>query len=326
MKIGLIGERHNFISYSMLKNSLNCADVEIVWFVDAGLPEEKREKLYGKSFDYGIIITILSRLNRLLKRFSIRPEFDCKALCDSQGITYIVPGNSSINFGLPEYMYKTKEADYVLIAGCDQLLNENGLKLAKNKIINYHYSPLPAYRGKNVVFWQWYNREPFIGYSFHVVDLGVDTGEVIYQGKIDYNPDELFSKVWERVVSLSSQQVCKVYECLKNNKKVLLTDKIESSYYPSKKYLELTIVDSLKTVDEVLTIFRKVGYLRLRNSLEIHKIISYGNQHIDKYEIDKQGIIIPLADGFIKGVFPYIAPIWTSLFLTGKKKLLKNLN
>ena len=326
MKIGIIGERYNYISYSMLRESIACKNVEIVWFVEAKLPTRKKEKLYGMTFDYGPIIVGLRKAVNFPNSLLSRTHIDCKILCDSKNIPYIVPKNLSINTGLPDKMYWNPNAEYALIAGCDQLLNENGLKIVKNKIINYHYAPLPAYRGKFVVFWQWYNREPYIGYSFHEVDLGVDSGKVIYQGKVDYNHDEPLHAVTRRVVLVSSEQLCKVYDCLANNTRVLLNENLQNSFFPSKKYLVLATADRSKRVDELLALFQRVGYFRLKNGLVIGKIIHSNYHCITDYRIDNEGIIIPLADGYIKGTISSRIPFWVLKALLGKRKILKGLS
>ena len=310
----------------MLWKSLACKNVEIVWFIESKIPGAKKEKLYGKVFDYGPIIKLLRKTANFLNKPLNRSGFDCRKLCDSKTIPYIVPEKLSINTGLPDNMYQNPKADYVLIAGCDQLLNENGLKIAKNQIINYHYSPLPAYKGKFVVFWQWYNCEPYIGYSFHKVDLGVDSGNVVYQGKVDYDPDEPLYKISRRVISVSADQMCKVYECLSNNQKVLLDENLQSSFYPSKRYLELISVDSTKKVSEIMNLFQRIGYFTLPNGIIIRRVIYSSDQIINEYQLDNEGIMIPLLNGYIKGVPSSKIPFWFLKMLIGKKKMLQGLS
>ncbi len=301
MRLGIIGEKHNFISYSMLTQAFACPGVEIAWFTEALLASNKRETLYGQTFDFGLVMKVARVMAALVRRSTpIVPEHDCKAFCETNGIPYIVPSNFNINGGLPAPMYEQPEADYVLVAGCDQLLNENGLKLAKKAVLNYHYSPLPAYRGKFVVFWQWFNKEPYIGYTFHKVDLGVDTGEIVFQGKVDYSPDETLTDVTRRVIAESSARLGDLLECLAGNKKVLLDGPLAPSYYPSKKYLELLTVTCAKSVAEVMAVFERVGRLRLSNGLAIAKIVEASENRLNDYEIAGQIISVPLRDGHIK--------------------------
>lgn len=50
--------------------------------------------------------------------------------------------------------------------------------------INLHPGLLPNYRGCFSVPWSIINNEKFIGYTYHLIDAGVDTGPIVYQEKI----------------------------------------------------------------------------------------------------------------------------------------------
>jgi hypothetical protein len=316
MKLGIIGESKNHISYLMLLYSLKIPDVEIIWFVEASISSQKKEKLYGKIFDFGIFINFI----RVVKNFFKKEN--CKKLCKLNDIKYIKPVNLSINNGLPQEMYDNPCVDYVLIAGCDQLLNKNGLKLAKNKIINYHYSALPAYKGKFVVFWQWYNHEPFIGYSFHEIDLGIDTGKVIFQDKVTYTCSDSLPEISSRVILESAKNIHKLYEYINNNESKVLTDKLISSVYPSKKFQEFITVTNSKTMKEAIELIDKIGYFKLPNGLTISRILETRSDNLNSNLINYQGIYIQLKDGVILGR-PFIhIPFFIIRIIVGDKRLL----
>ncbi len=326
MKIGIIGEKENFISFSMLRETLLCESVEIVWFVEAKLPSHKKEELYGQGFDYGFLFKFLGKAKGLLFGKNEGSAIDCEQLCVEHEVSYIVPRGLSINAGLPESMYSDPDVEYVLVAGCDQLLNERGLRIAKEKIINYHYSPLPAYRGKFAVFWQWYNREPFIGFSFHEVNLDVDAGEIVYQGKVGYDANASLGEVTQHVVSASADQIDKLYKCLESSERVLLDEELQESMYPSQKYLNLITADRTKTIEEILALYERLGSVRLKNGISLARIVSSGHDRKDRYDVDNEGIYIPLANGYIKGALAFKAPFYLLKILIGEKRLLKGLN
>lgn len=56
-------------------------------------------------------------------------------------------------------------------------------------IVNYHNAHLPGHRGRNCEAWQIYHQEESAGVTWHHVDSGVDTGEVIRQSSIPLSPD-----------------------------------------------------------------------------------------------------------------------------------------
>lgn len=305
VRIGIIGQDGNRISHVMLSASLTCEHVEVVWFAEARTTPEIQSKLYGKLFEYGGMVNVLAGLVHFLRSLvhgSDAHKYGCKALCAASDIPYLEPVNRSINKGLPETMYSNPEVDYVLIVGCDQLINANGLNLAKKMVLNYHYSPLPAYRGKFAVFWQWYNREPFLGYTFHQVDLGVDTGKSLFQGKVDYNPDEPLQTAVDRVIHGSVARLSEMYACVFGGDTLLLDPACETSSYPSKRYLDLLTVQPDRTVSEVMEVLRRVGHLRLVNGIRIRKVTHTGSERPDRCRVERDGIVVPLADGHIKCV------------------------
>lgn len=51
--------------------------------------------------------------------------------------------------------------------------------------VNIHPSLLPKYRGPNPYLQVIKNREPFSGFTFHKVDENFDTGDILYQKRID---------------------------------------------------------------------------------------------------------------------------------------------
>jgi len=339
MHIGIIGERYNYITYCLLTHVLSCPDVELAWFVDAEPPDALKLKLYGKPFKYGPIVSALVKIRRFIGvrrslkavkmvlhlRTSSANHHDSKALCKSRNIPYIEPKDRSVNSGLPTNMYNSPEADYVLIAGCDQLLDANGLKLGKKAIINYHWSPLPAYRGKFALFWQWYNREPYIGYTFHEVDLDVDTGRPILQGKVKYDPDEPLHQAIQRVVTESANQVCMLFQCLANNTEKLLNDgDIKSSFFPSRRYLDLITINPSKNLNQALNVSRKLKLVKLENGLTVNRIICSGREPKRCASVESDGIIVPLADGFIKVMVQLPIPFWMARVLLGKRMLVNS--
>lgn len=73
--------------------------------------------------------------------------------------------------------------DILVLAGADiapaAILEEPPLAT-----VNAHYGLLPRYRGMNVTEWSIYHDDP-IGVTVHVVDPGIDTGDVLLREEID---------------------------------------------------------------------------------------------------------------------------------------------
>lgn len=101
---------------------------------------------------------------------------------------------------------KEKETDLVLLAGYMKILDREVIEAYKGRIINIHPSLIPKFCGKG-----FYGRkvheavilagEKESGATVHLVDEGVDTGEILLQERIPVSeedtPESLAGKVLE---------------------------------------------------------------------------------------------------------------------------------
>jgi folate-dependent phosphoribosylglycinamide formyltransferase PurN len=76
---------------------------------------------------------------------------------------------------------KNFNIDFCCIWGCP-ILKSKMINSVSNTFINAHTSILPHYKGSFSEFWQFYHRDfSNAGVTFHEIDSGVDTGNVIFQ-------------------------------------------------------------------------------------------------------------------------------------------------
>ncbi|MBZ7973704.1 formyl transferase [Campylobacter sp. RM9753] len=114
--------------------------------------------------------------------------------------------------------------------------------IAKNIIINYHNSLLPKYRGINAHIWAIWHNEPFTGITWHLIDNGIDTGDILFQKKIKIESN-LTSLQLLKMQHLLASETFKI--CLENLKNCrAIPQKSTGSCYkrselPNKGYLNL---------------------------------------------------------------------------------------
>lgn len=71
----------------------------------------------------------------------------------------------------------------ILLAGC-RMLSPATLRAIACPILNYHAGIAPQYRGTNGGYWALATGDPDnFGTTIHLVDAGVDTGDVVYQAR-----------------------------------------------------------------------------------------------------------------------------------------------
>ncbi|MEW9918953.1 MupA/Atu3671 family FMN-dependent luciferase-like monooxygenase [Marimonas sp. MJW-29] len=81
-------------------------------------------------------------------------------------------------------------ADWLLSIANLRLIPDDVLALPTKGAINFHDGPLPRYAGLNTPAWAIINGETTHGVSWHMIEGGVDEGDLLAQRIIDIAPDE----------------------------------------------------------------------------------------------------------------------------------------
>ncbi|HHL2498635.1 TPA: formyltransferase family protein [Yersinia enterocolitica] len=88
--------------------------------------------------------------------------------------------------------------DYLFSLHYRSLIPGDILKLVRGACVNLHPSILPEYKGTNSVSWTIINDEKSTGYTFHYMNEDFDTGDILFQEKIEVSEKEtafsLFNK------------------------------------------------------------------------------------------------------------------------------------
>lgn len=86
------------------------------------------------------------------------------------------------------------------------IIADSVINIVKGKIFNLHPALLPKYRGCSSLTWAIINGENQCGYTFHYIDTGCDTGNIIIQKSVkieDYDTQlTLYHKVMFEAMSM----------------------------------------------------------------------------------------------------------------------------
>lgn len=78
----------------------------------------------------------------------------------------------------------------------DKIIESKKFKNAR--LLNIHFSLLPSYKGCFTSIWPLYFDEKQSGVTFHFIDDGIDTGDIIDQSAIDITPDMNARELYEK--------------------------------------------------------------------------------------------------------------------------------
>ena len=147
-----------------------------------------------------------------------------------------------------------KKADIVISVLHDRLFKN---EILKKQCYNFHPGILPDYRGSGISSWVIINQEKFHGVTLHIIDEGMDTGDIIEINKFSIMENDtsflLFKKIEDMIYNMFKQWFHKllikdfVAHSQKNtNKKIVylkkdlkkaldLTKFIKAFYFPGKE-------------------------------------------------------------------------------------------
>lgn len=102
------------------------------------------------------------------------------------------------------------QPDYIISAFFNQLLSPDVIGLAPGRCINIHPSLLPDYKGVDPAFFMLLNDEQEFGVTIHQVDEGIDTGDIIAQGRVAVEQGEDLYGLYRKLFAHGAQLVTQV--------------------------------------------------------------------------------------------------------------------
>ena len=102
-----------------------------------------------------------------------------KKFSTDYNIDYLYPEDINSD----EFYEKVKKynCDIFISLSFNQIFKKRIFNLPRLKTINCHAGKLPFYRGRNVLNWCLINDEKEFGITVHMIDEGIDTGDIILQ-------------------------------------------------------------------------------------------------------------------------------------------------
>ena len=172
----------------------------------------------------------------------------------------------------------SKKYDYALSLCCNQIFKKKTIKCFK-KVINYHSSTIPLYRGLNSTLWSIFFNEKYTGYTYHYVNSKIDSGKIIFQDKfkinyqISYKKTEIFKTIHAK------KSLEKVIKLILNNFKGISFKK-KGSYYGKKDIKKILIykkISNINLIKKVISIWGGIVLIKDNKKFFITRISESGN-------------------------------------------------
>ena len=160
----------------------------------------------------------------------------------------------------PEFIELARELapDLIVVVAFGQILPKGLLDIPKHGCINVHASLLPAYRGAAPLNWSIINGEAETGVTTMLMDVGLDTGDMLVKKSTSIDPDEDAQSLHDRLSILGAETLDETLDMLAAGKLVAeKQDDSLSTYAPMLKK-ELGLIDWSKDALSLKNLIRGI--------------------------------------------------------------------
>ena len=176
-------------------------------------------------------------------------------------------------------IYEMEEIIFISVE-FDQLIKPKLFK--SNKLYNIHFSLLPKYKGMFTSAWPILNNENETGVTFHEIDAGIDTGDIIEQTKIKIDGEDTARDLYSKYIIEGTNLVIKnIPNLISQN----VITRRQSRYNSTWFSLKSINYDNLK-IDYFQTAFKITVQLRAFSFRE-YQLPRFKKHYVNSWKITK---------------------------------------
>ena len=142
-------------------------------------------------------------------------------------------------------------ADIYVVAAFGQILSKEILDQPRYGCINVHASLLPKYRGASPIQRVILDGEKETGITIMQMNEGLDTGDILYQKKLELAPDETFETLHDRLMELGGQTLTEALPLIEAGKITPVKQDDSASCYAPLIKKEDGLIDWKKTSEQI---------------------------------------------------------------------------
>ena len=143
-----------------------------------------------------------------IMKSTVKKQQDCRENIFEVSAEYGIKILRAENLNSYDFKSKLKEhrPDVIVVCGFPLFIPEDVRNIAPFGAINFHSSLLPRHAGKHPGFWTIWYGDKVSGMTVHLMDDGIDTGDIIYTSRVEVcrgdSIDSLYSRIWKSSLGL----------------------------------------------------------------------------------------------------------------------------
>lgn len=151
------------------------------------------------------VVSVVTQPDKPVGRKQELQPSPVKILAAKRGVSVIQPES------LKQFSFDTTP-DLFVVAQYGKLIPEHLLKAPAHGTINVHTSLLPNYRGASPIQSSIWNGDSETGVTIMLMDVGMDTGPILAQQKIEIDIDDTYALLEEKMAYIASPLLLETIE------------------------------------------------------------------------------------------------------------------
>lgn len=225
---------------------------------------------------------------------------------------------------------KDMEPDFIIVVAFGQILSKEVLDIPKYGCINLHASLLPKFRGAAPINWSIINGEKFSGNTTMLMDVGLDTGDMLLKNQVEITEDLTAGELHDKLMISGADLLIDTIKGMVAGTIKPVKQIDEESCYASMLNKELAEINWSKSAKEIHNLVRGLNPWPIAYSyygefmMKIHKtkivIKNSDKKPGTVLAVDKKGIEVSTGEGTLlieKLQFPNGKPLMVEQFING---------
>lgn len=141
--------------------------------------------------------------------------------------------------------------DVLVVGGFDIILKRPLLELPRLGCVNAHSSLLPKHRGANPFSWVILVNERETGVTFHLIDEGIDTGDILDQTAFRIEPEDTATTLYLKACDVIADRVVAVMDRIEDEGLRGVPQDHSAASYDPKPLKEDAVIDWTLSAEEI---------------------------------------------------------------------------
>ncbi len=210
-------------------------------------------KVLADSSDYDVKL-VISQPDKPQGRKQILTPSPVKQLALQYGLEMYQPVNLKSDEAFE--IIKSLAPDFIVVSAYGNILPKRILDIPKYGCVNLHGSLLPEYRGAAPIQWSVINGDKLTGVTTMLMDVGLDTGDILLTSEKVIGPDETAGEIFDALANLCPELLIKTLKALEEGSITPAKQDNEKATYVSVLKKEMSVINWTESASVIHNLIR----------------------------------------------------------------------